>query len=126
MAWLVSTCFSYQTFLYYAYFFLNIIDATSFHTIGSSASNYNLFHASHTLLMVVYRRDCRRPFAPKDHWLVKDVKSSLLVSELERGRQSVQVILFRSIYIPVPHEVIHCHYFRLTAAPPENAARHST
>ena len=67
------------------------IDATSFHSYGSSTSNYNLFHAAHTLLMVVYRRDCRRPFAPKDHWLVKDVKSSLLVAELERGRQCVQV-----------------------------------
>ena len=47
------------------------------------------------LLMVVYRRDCRRPFAPNDHWLVKDVKSSLLVAELERGRQSVQVGYYR-------------------------------
>lgn len=72
-------------------FFLRATDASSFHSYGSSASNYNLFHAAHTLLMVVYRRDCRRPFAPKDHWLVKDVKSSLLVAELERGRQSVQV-----------------------------------
>lgn len=72
-------------------FFLCATDASSFHSYGSSASNYNLFHAAHTLLMVVYRRDCRRPFAPKDHWLVKDVKSSLLVAELERGRLSVQV-----------------------------------
>lgn len=48
--------------------------------------------------MVVYRRDCRRPFAPKDHWLVKDVKSSLLVAELERGRQSVQVQANRRMF----------------------------
>lgn len=48
--------------------------------------------------MVVYRRDCRRPFAPKNHWLVKDVKSSLLIMELERGRHSVQVNI-----ITVPH-----------------------
>ena len=41
--------------------------------------------------MVIHRRDCRRPFVPNDHWLVKDVKSSLLVAELERGKKSVQV-----------------------------------
>lgn len=65
-------------------------DASAFQCVGATA-NYNLFHAAHTLLMVIYRRDCRRPFVPPDHWLVKDVKSSLLVAELERGRLSVQV-----------------------------------
>lgn len=78
--------------MFTCHFSIHSIDASSFHSFGSSTSNYNLFHAAHTLLMVVYRRDCRRPFAPKDHWLVKDVKSSLLVAELERGRQSVQVM----------------------------------
>jgi ubiquitin-protein ligase E3 B len=82
-------------------FFVHATDASSFHSYGSSASNYNLFHAAHTLLMVVYRRDCRRPFAPKDHWLVKDVKSSLLVAELERGRQSVQVEQIDACVFPV-------------------------
>ncbi|XP_046442108.1 ubiquitin-protein ligase E3B-like [Daphnia pulex] len=84
-----------------------LADASSFHSYGSSASNYNLFHAAHTLLMVVYRRDCRRPFAPKDHWLVKDVKSSLLVAELERGRQSVQLLLQKMPHvIPLEDRVL--------------------
>lgn len=70
-------------------------DKILFHCTGT-ASNYNLFLAAHTLLMVLYRRDCRRPFTPNDHWLIKDVKSSVFTSlltgsERDRGNQSAQV-----------------------------------
>ncbi len=40
---------------------------------------------------MVYRRDCRRPFASDDHWLVREVKSSTVIAELERGKKSAQV-----------------------------------
>ena len=36
-----------------------------------SVSNNPLFTSLHTLLMTIYRRDCRRTFCPEGHWLAK-------------------------------------------------------
>lgn len=71
-----------------------LADACSFQCLSSS--NNNLFLAAHTLLMVLYRRDCRRPYAPDDHWLIKDVKSYFVIGELERGKKPAQVFYILS------------------------------
>ncbi|XP_069070843.1 ubiquitin-protein ligase E3B isoform X2 [Pleurodeles waltl] len=62
-----------------------------------------LFHSVHGWLMVLYERDCRRRFAPDDHWLRKDVKPSLLFQELDKDKKRAQLLLQ---YIPhvIPHK----------------------
>ncbi|KAH6932981.1 hypothetical protein HPB50_011235 [Hyalomma asiaticum] len=47
-----------------------------------------LFCSCHTLLMVLYKRDCRRSYTPPDHWLIKDVKVSTFMSDLEKGKKA--------------------------------------
>lgn len=62
-----------------------------------------LFQSVHGWLMVLYERDCRRRFAPEDHWLRKDLKPSVLFQELDKDRKRAQLILQ---YIPhvIPHK----------------------
>lgn len=62
----------------------------------------HVFVSVHSLLMILYERDCRRSFAPKDHWLIKDVKPSNFVAELERGKKVAQYLLQK-----VPHIIPH-------------------
>ncbi|XP_043819364.1 ubiquitin-protein ligase E3B isoform X2 [Dromiciops gliroides] len=62
-----------------------------------------LFFSVHGWLMVLYERDCRRRFAPDDHWLRKDLKLSVLFQELEKDRKRAHLILQ---FIPhvIPHK----------------------
>jgi len=41
-----------------------------FSDIKTMNSN-SLLNSSHALLMLLYKRDCRRQFTPSDHWLIK-------------------------------------------------------
>ncbi|KAL3214022.1 hypothetical protein MRX96_035051 [Rhipicephalus microplus] len=61
-----------------------------------------LFCSCHTLLMLLYKRDCRRSYTPPDHWLIKDVKVSTFMSDLEKGKKAAQVLLQK-----VPHIIPH-------------------
>ncbi|CAN7945875.1 unnamed protein product, partial [Ixodes pacificus] len=36
-----------------------------------SVNSNQLLCSSHTLLMLLYKRDCRRSYTPPDHWLIK-------------------------------------------------------
>lgn len=38
---------------------------------NAKGETLELFHSVHSWLMVLYERDCRRRFAPEDHWLRK-------------------------------------------------------
>lgn len=40
-------------------------------TETAKGETLELFHSVHGWLMVLYERDCRRRFAPEDHWLRK-------------------------------------------------------
>ncbi|KAJ7400697.1 Ubiquitin-protein ligase E3B [Pitangus sulphuratus] len=62
-----------------------------------------LFHSVHGWLMVLYERDCRRRFAPDEHWLRKDLKPSVLFQELDKDKKRAQLLLQ---YIPhvIPHK----------------------
>ncbi|KAL0272582.1 UNVERIFIED_CONTAM: hypothetical protein PYX00_005501 [Menopon gallinae] len=68
-------------------------------------SNLNtdpVFQSLHTLLSVLYRRDCRRRYAPADHWLIKDIRISRFVNDLEKGGKISHVMLQKMPYI-IPH-----------------------
>ncbi|XP_060602901.1 ubiquitin-protein ligase E3B-like [Ruditapes philippinarum] len=64
----------------------------------STASSSEVFTSARGLLMILYESDSRRNYAPKDHWLIKDVKPSSFLSELDKGRKLAQFILQK-----IPH-----------------------
>lgn len=61
-----------------------------------------LFVSMHTLLLCLYRRDCRRPFAPPNHWLIHDIRPSHFLADLEKGKKHTQVMLQK-----MPHIIQH-------------------
>ncbi|XP_022242610.1 ubiquitin-protein ligase E3B-like isoform X2 [Limulus polyphemus] len=73
----------------------NLID------LKTNNSNY-LLNSAHTLLMLLYKRDCRRPYTSPDHWLIKDIRVSNFMSDLEKGKKAAQVLMQR-----VPHIIPH-------------------
>ncbi|KAJ8917808.1 hypothetical protein NQ315_010714 [Exocentrus adspersus] len=62
-----------------------------------------LFQSLHTILMLLYRRDCRRLYTPPGHWLIKDIKISAFIADLEKGRRASQLLLQTMPHI-IPHE----------------------
>ncbi|XP_050429580.1 ubiquitin-protein ligase E3B [Adelges cooleyi] len=62
----------------------------------------SLFRSCHTLLMVLYRRDCRRSFTPNNHWLINDLKASTFFNELNKGRKSHSILIQE-----MPHIISH-------------------
>uniref|UniRef100_A0A1Y1M0Y6 HECT-type E3 ubiquitin transferase n=2 Tax=Photinus pyralis TaxID=7054 RepID=A0A1Y1M0Y6_PHOPY len=63
----------------------------------------SLFQSFHTLLMVLYKRDCRRNYTPQGHWLIKEVKVSTFMADLDKGRKKPQLLLQTMPHI-IPHE----------------------
>jgi len=47
-----------------------------------------------TLLMVLYRRDCRRKYCPDEHWLIESSKMTQLISDIEKGKKHAKVQLY--------------------------------
>ncbi|XP_056636344.1 ubiquitin-protein ligase E3B [Diorhabda sublineata] len=66
-------------------------------------NNNSLFNSLHTILMLLYKRDCRRTYTPPGHWLIKDIKVSSFISDLEKGRRAPQILLQTMPHI-IPHE----------------------
>ncbi|XP_063241461.1 ubiquitin-protein ligase E3B isoform X2 [Bacillus rossius redtenbacheri] len=62
-----------------------------------------LFQSAHTLHMVLYRRDCRRSYTPDNHWLIKDIRVSTFINDLEKGKKTPQILLQKMPFI-IPHE----------------------
>lgn len=79
------------------YVFLQFLD------LKNVVQSNPLFQSFHTLLLVLYRRDCRRPYAPPGHWLVKEIKVSSFVADLDKGRRAQQLLLQTMPHI-IPHE----------------------
>uniref|UniRef100_M0R8Z5 HECT-type E3 ubiquitin transferase n=1 Tax=Rattus norvegicus TaxID=10116 RepID=M0R8Z5_RAT len=69
---------------------------------NAKGETLELFQSVHGWLMVLYERDCRRRFAPEDHWLRKDLKPGVLFQELDKDRKRAQLILLH-----IPHVVPH-------------------
>ncbi|TRY68294.1 hypothetical protein TCAL_07191 [Tigriopus californicus] len=53
----------------------------------------SLFQSVHALLMVLYARDNRRYFCPNDHWLIKEIKVSTFLSDLDKGKKPALLIM---------------------------------
>ncbi|EFN88458.1 Ubiquitin-protein ligase E3B [Harpegnathos saltator] len=80
-----------------------------------SVSSNPLFTSLHTLLMAIYRRDCRRTFCPEGHWLAKlsipafspirqnpEVRVSGFLADLEKGRRGAALLLSKMPHV-IPH-----------------------
>lgn len=81
-----------NTFLFKAVWTNLIVDSTS-----------SLFVSFHGLLTVMHRRDQRRRFTPTNHWLLtKEIKPSLLISELDKNRKSASILIQKLPHI-IPH-----------------------
>lgn len=57
------------------------------------APSSDVFTSTLTLLRILHERDARRSFAPPEHWLVRDVKASHFVGELEHGKKTAQFLM---------------------------------
>lgn len=68
-----------------------------------SINSAPLFNSMHTLLLCLYRRDCRRQFAPKNHWLISDIRPSHFLADLEKGKKHTQILLQKMPHI-IPHD----------------------
>nr|CAH7724444.1 unnamed protein product [Callosobruchus chinensis] len=53
--------------------------------------------------MLLYKRDCRRNYTPTGHWLIKEIKVSSFIADLEKGRRAPQLLLQTMPHI-IPHE----------------------
>ncbi|KAG9509732.1 Ubiquitin-protein ligase E3B, partial [Fragariocoptes setiger] len=62
-----------------------------------------LLDATHTLLTVLYKRDCRRPFAKPDHWLIKEIKITSFIKDLDL-KKAPATILFQKMPHILPHK----------------------
>ncbi|XP_065178800.1 ubiquitin-protein ligase E3B-like [Sycon ciliatum] len=58
-----------------------------------SDSSFTLLSAAHSLLMLLHDRDCRRNYAPADHWIIDSVPLSSFRQELERRKQRATTLL---------------------------------
>ncbi|XP_069135904.1 ubiquitin-protein ligase E3B-like [Argopecten irradians] len=68
--------------------------------IDVQTANVNdMFGAARGLLMILYERDCRKSYTEKDHWLIRDIKPSLFITELEKGRKTAVGCILQK----VPH-----------------------
>ncbi|EDW19516.2 LOW QUALITY PROTEIN: uncharacterized protein Dmoj_GI13828 [Drosophila mojavensis] len=62
-----------------------------------------VFVSLHTLLLCLYRRDCRRPFTPANHWLIPEIKPSTFINDLEKAKRNAMLLLAKMPHI-IPHE----------------------
>lgn len=67
-----------------------------------------LFSCAHTLLLALYRRDCRRAYTPPNHWLVRDIRDSHFMADLDKGKKPQQVLVQKT-----PHMIAHGERVRL-------------
>lgn len=53
--------------------------------------------------MLLYKRDCRRSYSPPGHWLIKEIKVSTFLSEVQKSRTVAQCLLKTMPHI-IPHD----------------------
>ncbi|KAH3752596.1 hypothetical protein DPMN_187217 [Dreissena polymorpha] len=63
------------------------------------AGSNELFTATRGLLMILYEMDSRRPYTPPDHWLIKEVKASSFLVDLDKGKKTAMFILLKMPHI---------------------------
>ncbi len=62
-----------------------------------------VFSSLHALLMVLYERDNRRAFARSSHWLIKEIRVSSFMSDLEKCKKSSTLLVQKMPHI-LPHD----------------------
>lgn len=67
-----------------------------------NVSNCPLFNSAHTLLKLLYRRNSRRPFAEDSLWYISEVNVMTLMSELEKGKKTAEVLFIKIREFIVP------------------------
>ncbi|XP_063448958.1 ubiquitin-protein ligase E3B-like [Mytilus trossulus] len=70
----------------------NLIDTTA-------ALMSDVFGSTRGLLNILYERDCRRSYTPPNHWLIRDVKPSVFMAELEKGKKPAVFLMQRLPHI---------------------------
>ncbi|XP_014290363.1 ubiquitin-protein ligase E3B [Halyomorpha halys] len=68
----------------------------------SGTCGNSLFNALHNLLLVLYRRDSRRSYCPPNHWLIKEIRISSFLNDLDKGKKAAQLLLAKMPHI-IPH-----------------------
>ncbi|KAF4523556.1 hypothetical protein B566_EDAN012004 [Ephemera danica] len=58
--------------------------------VSTKLGSNPLFQSMHTLLLMLYRRDCIRQYTPKFHWLIRDMSVRAFISELDKGKNAYQ------------------------------------
>lgn len=53
--------------------------------------------------MALYRRDCRRSYTNSGHWLIKDIRVSTFMGDLEKGRKA-PILLLQTMPHIIPHD----------------------
>uniref|UniRef100_T1IRU6 Ubiquitin-protein ligase E3B n=1 Tax=Strigamia maritima TaxID=126957 RepID=T1IRU6_STRMM len=53
----------------------------------------------HTLLMLLYQRDCRKNYMSSDQWLIKEIKGSSFMNDVDRGKKSAQILLQKRVLL---------------------------
>lgn len=67
-----------------------------------SAPGNPLFASLHTLLLAIYRRDCRRTFCPEGHWLAKELRVPSFLADLEKGKRGAALLISKMPHV-IPH-----------------------
>lgn len=67
------------------------------------AGSDETFNSVVSLLLMLHSRDCRRSFTPKDHWLIKDIKSNAFMSDLSHNK-ALPVFLLQKLPHIIPHK----------------------
>ncbi|XP_037720549.1 ubiquitin-protein ligase E3B [Drosophila subpulchrella] len=70
---------------------------------GKNIVQNPVFISLHTLMLCLYRRDCRRPFTPPNHWLIPEVKPSTFINDLEKAKRNAMLLLAKMPHI-IPHD----------------------
>eukprot|EP00095_Tigriopus_kingsejongensis_P002315 snap_masked-scaffold347_size200506-processed-gene-0.2 protein:Tk02315 transcript:snap_masked-scaffold347_size200506-processed-gene-0.2-mRNA-1 annotation:"ubiquitin-protein ligase e3b isoform x1" len=60
------------------------------------------FKSLYSMLMIIYARDNRRNFCPKDHWLIRDLKIPSFLGDLEKGKKEWRLMLEKMPHV-IPH-----------------------
>ncbi|XP_059216433.1 ubiquitin-protein ligase E3B [Stomoxys calcitrans] len=99
-------CFQLNDFVMLTYFLNNILYRIINEDIFGTTKNITqtpVFVSLHTLMLCLYKRDCRRRFTPPNHWLIHEVKPSTFINDLEKGKRHAVILLQKMPHI-IPHE----------------------
>lgn len=69
----------------------------------NSPPHKRLFYSLHSFFVTIYRRDCHKSFCTPDHWLIKEVRVSSFMSDLQKNKHNAPFFLSKMPHI-LPHD----------------------